>query len=68
MNKADEMFEKLRYKLDYEDEICLLLLNNKEAKYITFMKDTKTLMLPILTMQELQAIYQKCKELGWLDE
>lgn len=68
MIKADEMFDKLGYKLEFEDEISFTLANREKAKMITFMKKDKTLMLPIVSMQELQAINKKCEELGWLDE
>lgn len=69
MSKADEMFKKLKYEFEYEDEISLTLANREQERYITFIKDIKTLMLTSnITMQELQAINLKCKELGWLDE
>lgn len=69
MSEADKMFEKLEYKLEFEDEKSFTLANREEGRYITFMKNNKTLMLPCeLTMQELQAINKKCKELGWIDK
>lgn len=65
--KADEMFEKLGYQFEFEDEISFTLANRTKARYITFIKETKTLMLTTnTTMQELQAINEKVKELGWL--
>ncbi len=64
---ADETFEELGFNLKFEDEISFALANRAKARYITFLKDTKTLMVSSnMTMQELQAIYQKCKELGWI--
>lgn len=69
MSEADELFDELGYKLEFEDKISFIFENREKGRYITFMKDNKTLMLPCeLTMQELQAINKKCKELGWLDE
>lgn len=69
MSKADEMFYEMGYVLEFEDEISFTLANRKEARYITFIKDTRTLMLTSnITMQELKAINLKCKELRWLDE
>lgn len=39
-------------------------LIEKKGRFITFIKETKTLMLSAnITMQELQAIYKKCQEL-----
>ena len=69
MSEADKLFEELGYKLKFEDKISFIFENREKGRYITFMKDNKTLMLPCeLTMQELQAINKKCEELGWLDE
>ena len=73
MSKADEMFEKLGYK-KIENKIQItyvktcenieFLLNVKKIEY-HFLRGSTFL---VQTMQELQAINQKCKELGWLDE
>ena len=69
MSEADKLFEELGYKLEFEDEISFTLANREKGRYITFMKDNKTLMLPCeLTIQELKAITLKCKELGWIEE
>lgn len=81
MSKADEMFEKLDY-IKYEDEyICkyeydkagLEMIIEFNLKYSTitismYDKDEKRRHPPEITMQELQAINQKCRELGWFDE
>lgn len=62
---ADEMFEELGYELHYEDKYSFSLFNREKGRFITFIKETKTLMLSAnITMQELQAIYKKCQELG----
>lgn len=69
MSKADDMFEKLGYRIEYEDEITFTFSNREYARYITFIKETKTLMLSSnITMQELQAINKKCEELGWYNK
>ena len=79
--KADEMFEELGYfkkiipeKFSYK--------NNKEIRYskhsnkclIRFNLDFKQVLCEYMggtsssiTMQELQAINEKCKELGWIE-
>lgn len=68
MSKVDELFKEIGYKFEYEDELSFILANRTKARYITFLKDTKTLMLTSnTTMQELQAINEKCKELGWIE-
>ena len=76
MSKADDMFKELGYELidefdkDYDDnyirytknKMCILfkLENHKVCK----MGNNRN----YLNMQELHAINEKCKELGWLDE
>lgn len=77
MIKADEMFEKLGYeKNDRED--CWLEYNREQfeiKKKIAFEKNVHVLFvennfgesLPI-SVKELQAINEKVKELGWLNE
>lgn len=82
MSEADKMFKELGYRLLPKDKnnkgILLHYVRNSNLSanesehiiiysnftvitrytYCTFEKD--------LTMQELQAIYMKCKELGWI--
>ena len=71
---ADEMFEKLGYvKVSDENHIYY---NNLEWEYtIVFDLSSKTFkgyidedteMALSVDMQELKAINQKCKELGWM--
>lgn len=68
MSEADKLFEEIGYKTEFEDKISFTFANREKGRYITFIKDSKTLMLPCeLTMQELKAINEKVKELGWLD-
>lgn len=69
MSKADEMFEKLRFnKNEGLYEIQYIARDNQ----ITFDKRNNTIVIcsddydDKITMQELQAINEKCKELGWL--
>ena len=69
MSEADKLFEEIGYKTEFEDKISFTFANREKGRYITFIKDSKTLMLPCeLTMQELKAINLKCKELGWIIE
>ena len=76
MSKADEMFEKLGYTKQ-EDEFSIFYYQNNivKQKYgFDFYKDDKEI-YPVcyarneepiyITIQELQAINEKVKELGW---
>jgi len=83
MSKADEMFEKLGYKKVTKNFYNYLEYTKKENEYttlaISFEGNSKTAMASMyingnkysrslaITMQELQAINEKCKELGWLE-
>ena len=75
MSKADKMFEELGYKKSttqledikfYKDDdnvICFRMVKksfNKSGEYDG--------MCDYTTMQELQAINEKCKELGWIEK
>ena len=76
-SEADKLFEELGYKksIDNRYSICF----EKESYLIQFGKRESTIdkafynaelniyMAKAITMQELKAINQKCKELGWLD-
>lgn len=72
MSKADEMFEKLRYEdITYGIGKACIKLYGKDDKRIGFYTD-KTIDCynfydgyEYITMQELQAINEKVKELGW---
>lgn len=83
MSKADEMFEKLGYKINHVDNYIICTkksIINEEIKIIVFncnktLIDIRTddnfnlqLITTVLNIQELQAINEKIKELGWLDE
>lgn len=68
MSKADKMFEELGYKKNFEDKYRANYEHSVET-IINFDKDVKTLRIynNSIDMQELQAINEKCKELGWLE-
>lgn len=74
---ADEMFEKLGYIEDINCEYGLIRYNHNNKAYIRFFIEdrcieTNTIInnelhVLSLSMLELQAIYQKCRELGWIE-
>ena len=74
MSKADEMFEMIGYEKVSDENY--IYYNNLEWEYtIVFDLSSKTFKGYIdedtevslsIDMQELQAINQKCKELGWM--
>lgn len=75
MSEADKMFEELVYKKIIENKIKILYEKegrfwDKEIRFDLMDKQIRVEMStgdsePI-TIQELQAINKKCKELGWL--
>lgn len=82
MSKADEMFKKLGYeKEDYGYKIIYTKTDSEEENFIiTIMIEAELIFTEIddgcdeldrrcfgLQKQELQAINQKCKELGWIE-
>lgn len=70
------MFEKLEYKKKYqiyEDKVIIIGYTKEDAIAeeceIMFLKlARKVLVNTWINMQELQAIYKKCEELGWIDK
>ena len=83
MSKADEMFKELGYKVFVNNGFNLFeyvkhyeLRPEKHIKFemdrtITIAKKYENELAvnsDYITMQELKAINQKCKEMGWLDE
>lgn len=67
MSKADEMLEKLGYKKFHENSTDVRY-SNSSHEIIAFYGAVKTFdknTYPI-NMQELQAINEKVKELGWI--
>ena len=66
MSKANEMFEKLGYKLE-ESKSNIFIIDDIENIAITIHKLSKLIRFYKMTISkdELQAINQKVKELGW---
>ena len=68
MSKADEMLIDLGYeKMDLLNSEYYYNLQ-KDRDWIEFVNNFTIKVRADLTMQELQAINEKVKELGWLDE
>lgn len=72
MSKADEMFERLGYKKSLNKVGDTFGYKNTDNYLIVFY-DTKEILkfdenydVEGINMQELQAINEKCKELGWI--
>lgn len=69
MNKVEEMFEELGYEKD-EDNYISIYVNYYDNDNAYIIKFDKTLKLVVsnhaINMEELQAINEKCKDLGWL--
>ena len=69
MKNADEMFEKLGFNLVHQNVIWIVY--KSKTKDIDFNLKYKTIEVENgmesknITMQELQAINEKVKELGW---
>lgn len=82
MSKADEMFEKLEFKKILDDDIEVVykfdkrLMGDRCIQHIMFSRVSKIIFsygIDVeqncgIGLKELQAINEKCKELGWLDE
>lgn len=79
MSKADEMFEKLGYEKILDDTLmaeCIIYCKKIKRKIVVefreiiFHTSTKTISISLqfLSLEELQAINEKVKELGWLNE
>ena len=73
MSKADKMFEELGYikqeKEWEEDEQVHYITYISNDALIEYCLDSKYINITnIVDMQELKAINQKCKEMGWLGE
>ena len=77
MSKADEMFKKLEYKISFEDShyIRYRFVGVFADTEIQFDLKEETIFIESslgesqeISMQELQAIYEKVKELGRLDD
>ena len=76
MSKADEMFKKIGYKIDEDEErITVYKTNCADSKiYICVFHNTEDSRFKLKFYEQycsiklLQAINKKCEELGWLDE
>lgn len=75
MSKADEMFEKLGYEVSNSKFIEELntttntVVDNGYIEIIFYNNKTLTIDADdILNAKEIKAIYEKVKELGWLDD
>ena len=79
MSKADEMLEELGYIKDIDVDYGLIRYNKDDKCFIRFMMDTEEIetnkissdgnvWILDINMNLLQAINEKCKELGWIRE
>ena len=71
MSKADEMFEELGTNKIDNCDFCVYEGKINSISRILFNKIEKSIIFEgfnAIRMQELQAINEKAKELGWLDE
>ena len=68
MSKADKMFEELGYRLE-ESKSNIFIIDDIENIAITIHKLSKLIRFykMIISREELQAINEKCKELGWIE-
>lgn len=73
MSKADKIFDELGYKrYDYLEHIDYY--NEQDEKIISFRNNKTVVAFNVydgfeeITIEELQAINEKVKELGWLNE
>ena len=77
MSKADEMFEKLGYKKDIDVNYGLIRYNKDDKYFIRFLIEDKAveansiidndIYVLSINMKLLNAINEKCRELGWID-
>lgn len=71
---ANEMFEKLGYRIHTHNEVYIDYIDNK-GKFISFeiehklyyVSDYKSDMTENIYIEEHQAIHQQMKELGWIE-
>ena len=68
MSEADRLFEELRFEKSEIENVCIKYTKyNIFSKEIYFhLKQKKAGLNGVFTVQELQAINMKVKELGWL--
>lgn len=72
MSKADEIFEKINFFKNFEnEEFAEYQYKNNPFKTILFIKDCKRIKLnriELIGKKILQAINEKCKELDWKED
>ena len=68
MSEADKMLKNLGFEIQKIENVCI-----KCTKYSIYIKEIyfhlkqkKVGLDGVFTMQELQAVIKKCKELGWI--
>lgn len=67
MSKADEMFDEMGYEKIHDNKRRIVY--KKYWSKIEFHIKNKWIEIDFkIDIQELQAINEKCRELGWLDE
>ena len=73
----DITLEDLGYKNLVSDDYVIIYQKRTKISIITlkfytnnksFLKEDELGLAKVITFEELQAIYNKCKEIGWLDE
>lgn len=78
MSKADEMLGELGYKKDIHVDYGLIRYNKNDENFIRFIIEDKAVevnsienndvCILSIDMRLLEAINEKCRELGWLDD
>lgn len=72
MSKVDTMFEELGYTVEEGKSNVFIYINDCEYVDNIFVihKKSKSISIykTLIGIEELKAINEKCKELGWLDE
>ena len=66
MSKADKMFEELGYLKNENKDISIITYSGNETLIQIFLNIKSIEIASIINMQELQAINEKVKELGWI--
>ena len=70
MSKADKILKELGYTVEEGNRNIFIYIDDGEYINHSFVihKESKTITVykQLVTMQELQAINQKCRELGWI--
>lgn len=68
MSKADDMFKELGYRKDIYYDGSSFIYVDEDGRYIEFSKMLENFKSNTwLSVEELQAINEKCRELGWVE-